>query len=239
MTPDALTTLIDATWPAASFEDVGPWTIRDGKGGGSRVSAATARNDEAITDIGSAERAMTARGQTPLYMVRSGEDALDAALAARDYDIKDPVVVYSAPVATLAHNRPPPVTTFEVWPQLACQEEIWATGGIDTPRLEVMARASAPKTTILGRLDDTPAGTLFAAVHNNICMLHAIETAHRFRRRGLARHMMTASAFWAQSQGAEIVALLVTRANDGANRLYASMGMQAVEGYHYRIKTTR
>ena len=37
---DILTTL-DATWPAAARQTMGPWIIRDGQGGGKRVPAAT------------------------------------------------------------------------------------------------------------------------------------------------------------------------------------------------------
>ena len=36
--------------------------------------------------------------QRPLFMVRAGEDDLDALLAARGYDVVDPVTVLSAPI---------------------------------------------------------------------------------------------------------------------------------------------
>ena len=99
-----------------------------------------------------------------------------------------------------------------------------------------MHRAAAPKTTVLGRMNDTPAGTAFAAIHHGTAMLHAIETAAAFRRQGMARHMIRALAHWAQDQGAQTVALLVTRANTDANALYTSLGMALVGQYHYRIK---
>ena len=235
MTPEALTTLIDATWPAKTMTDVAGWTIREGAGGGSRVSAATATPTAKINERGQAEAAMRALGQRPLFMVRHGEDALDAALEADGYAIKDPVTYYTAPTATLATERPPAVTCFQVWPPLATQSEIWDAGGVDDARLAVMARAVGPKTCVLGRVHDTPAGTAFAAIHDGTAMLHAIETAHAFRRNGLARHMIRALAFWAQDHGAAQIALLVTKANVGANALYTSLGMTPVGGYHYRI----
>ena len=37
-----LYSVIEGTWPPASEARVGPWIIRDGQGGGQRVSAATA-----------------------------------------------------------------------------------------------------------------------------------------------------------------------------------------------------
>ena len=50
--------LIDATWPAAAFRQVGPWTIRTGGGGGSRVSAATALGPVQADAWAMAEQAM-------------------------------------------------------------------------------------------------------------------------------------------------------------------------------------
>ena len=83
----ALYEVSDATWPAARKWDDGPWTLRDGAGGGKRASAATARGDVTDQDIPKAEAAMKAMGQRSLFMIREGDDALDAMLAARGYDL--------------------------------------------------------------------------------------------------------------------------------------------------------
>lgn len=234
MTPQALTALIDATWPAVRLQRAGPWTIRAGAGGGSRVSAATATAPAGADDIPAAEAAMRALGQDPLFMVRAGEAALDAALAARGYRVKDPVTLYTAPVADLAGSLPP-VTCFRVWPPLSIQRDIWAADGIGPARLAVMDRVAGPKTTILGRQDDSPAGTLFVALHAETAVVHAVEVPTRFRRRGMARAMMQGAAVWSQEAGAQGLAVVVTTANAAANAFYASLGMQAAAGYHYRI----
>lgn len=236
MTPAALTALVDATWPAKSIRDLDGWTLRTGAGGGSRVSAATALPHAKLETFPIAERAMQDMGQTPLFMVRHGEDTLDMLLENAHYLIQDEVFAYAASVEALAVNRPPPVTCFEVWPPLAAQVEIWEAGGIGDARLAIMHRANGPKTTVLGRLHDTPTGTAFAAIHNGTAMIHAVETAHAFRRQGVGRRMMQALAFWAKSKGAHTVALLVTQANTAANPLYASLGLEIVGGYHYRVK---
>jgi GNAT superfamily N-acetyltransferase len=227
--------VIDGTWPSVAKRAVGPWTIRvDGKGG-SRVSAATAEAAFSEADIAEAEYAMREVGQTPLFMIREGEDRLDAMLAARGYVIKDPVNLYAAPVAKVATERPPPVTSFEVWPPLAVQAEIWAAGGIGQGRLDVMDRARAPKTTLLGRVNDRPAGSVFVAIAADCAMIHALEIASDHRRKGLARHLTQAAAFWAQENGATFLTLVTTQANAGANALYSSLGMTLVGQYHYRI----
>jgi len=233
MTPTELTSLIDKTWPAKSISDTAGWTIRKGAGAGSRVSAATRFDDDAKVE--DAETSMRAMNQPRLFMVRQGEGTLDSDLAERGYVVKDPVTFYTAPTETLATQRPTSATCFEVWPPLATQAEIWDAGGIDDARLAVMARAKGAKTTVLGRVHDTPAGTAFGAIHSDTAMLHAIETSHAFRRQGVGRNMIRALAFWAEARKAQRVALLVTKANVGANALYTSLGMTPVGGYHYRI----
>ncbi|WP_342069091.1 hypothetical protein [Yoonia algicola] len=126
---ETLYNVIEGTWPPSAKQALGPWAIRLDDSGSSRVSAATAQAPVTDADIPLAENAMRAAGQTPLFMLRAGEGALDDMLAARGYVTKDITNVYAAPIATVATRRPPPVTSFEVWPPLAAQEEIWAAGG--------------------------------------------------------------------------------------------------------------
>ena len=228
--------LLDATWPAAACHHVGPWTIRDGQGGGSRVSAATATRPVRAEERLLAEQAMQDLGQPPLFMIRPGDEGLDAQLAAAGYVIKDPVTAYAAPVVGLADLVLPAKTAFRAWPPLAMQAEIWAAGGIGPARLAIMDRARGPKTSLLGRLQDQPAGCAFVGCHGSQVMLHALEVLPQFRRLGLGRHLLIAAARWAQEQGAETLALVVTRANPGANALYTSLGMGVVGQYHYRIR---
>lgn len=227
--------LLDATWPAAAVRRVGPWLVRDGQGGGSRVSAATALGPVRPADIVIAEQAMLALGQSPLFMIRDGDAALDERLARAGYVIKDPVLAYAAPVTLLAAQDLPPKTAFQAWPPLAIQTEIWAEGGIGPERLAIMHRAPQPKVSFLGRVQDRPAGCAFVGMAGQAAMLHALEILPMFRRHGLGRHLLIAAARWAQAQGAQNLLLVVARANLAANALYASLGMGIVGQYHYRI----
>ena len=233
---DALTLcdVIDATWPPATVQCLGPWIIRNGAGGGNRVSAATAIRAVCANDLAPAEQAMRALGQEPLFQLRPGDNAIDAMLNQAGYLVRDETAIYAAPIATLTTQRPPPVTAFTVWPPLAAQTDIWAQGGIGPARLAIMARVNGPKTTFLGRIDDRPAATLFLALHGGIAMLHALEIAPAFRRRGLAQKMTRAAAFWAQARGATTFSLLATTENRAANALYQGLGMTDVGRYHYR-----
>ena len=235
-TPDLphLFAAIDATWPAAATVEAGPWTLREGRGGGQRVSAATAQTDWRDTDIDAAERAMQLMGQIPLFMIRPGDNALDRALAARGYDVVDPVNLWVAPVEALTDRQLPRVTAFAIWEPLAIMREIWAAGGLGPARVAVMERAAEPKTGLFGRVSDHAAGAGFCAIHDGIAMVHALEILDEYRGKGLGGWMMRCSAFWAAQHGAQTMAVLCTKANDAANRLYASLGFATVGEYHYR-----
>ncbi|MEB8385698.1 GNAT family N-acetyltransferase [Rhodobacteraceae bacterium KMM 6894] len=237
--PDAQTLykVVETTWPAFASRTLGPWTLRDGRGGGKRVSAATAQAPASADDLPPAEAAMRAYGEVPRFMIRAQDNALDAMLAQAGYDIIDPVNMYAGPIAPLTVQRPPPISTFNIWPPVAIQREIWAAGGIGPARIHVMERAPAPKTALLGRENDRAAAAGFVAIHDGIAMVHALEVLPAHRRQGLARYMMLEAAFWAAAQGAHHMSVVCTRANDGANALYSSLGLSLVGQYHYRQLT--
>lgn len=225
---------LEATWPAASARGAHGFLIREGRGGGKRVSAATATGD--APDIDAAIAAMQDLGQPALFMIRAGETALDADLAARGLAVADPTALYAAPVSRLLADVPR-VTVFDIWEPLAVMEEIWAEAGIGPARLAVMHRAAGPKTALFGRIENRPAGVGFLALDREVAMIHALEVRPEARRKGLARHMLRHAAAWSARHGATHLGLAVTRANKGANALYASLGMDVVGGYHYRIST--
>ncbi|MBL8561134.1 MAG: GNAT family N-acetyltransferase [Gemmobacter sp.] len=233
MTPEGLAEGMEATWPPARKLRLGPWWLREGAGGGQRVSAASPAGDWDAADIPQAEAAMLAMGQTRLWVIH--DDArLDAALAARGYRRHDPVVAYAAPVAALA-GEVSGMAGFAHWPPLAIACDIWAEGGIGPERLAVMQRVAGAKSAILGRTADTPAGAAFVAIHGDLAMLHALEVRPALRRQGSARNILMTAAHWAQDQGAVTFSLVVTEQNAAARALYERLGMVAVGRYHYRV----
>lgn len=234
MTPERVIAAVDGTWPAARMFNEGPWTLRQGQGGGQRVSAATARAAVTDDDIPRAEAAMRQMGQRPLFMIRPQDSALDEMLAARGYALHDPVRAWVCAPEMLTDQPIPRVSVFTIWEPLAMMCEIWEQGGIGPGRLAVMERAQGPKTGLLGRWKDKPAGTAFVAIHEGVAMLHALEILPHQRRQGVAQWMMRAAAFWARDNGADTLAVLCTTANEGANGLYASLSMTPVTEYHYR-----
>jgi len=226
----------DATWPSAAFHDAGAFRVREGRGGGQRVSAATVEGGWTEADIDAAEWMHQRLGQRPLFMVRPGDEALDAALAARGYRVKDPVNIHAAPIGQLTHEAAFPMAGFPIWPPLAIMRDLWAEGGIGPERLAVMERVAEPKTSILGRVNDRASGVAFVAIHAGTAMMHALYVTPDLRRQGSAVKMMRNAAHWAQDQGAQRFSVLVTDANRPAGALYASLGMEIVGHYHYRSK---
>ncbi|RWR33374.1 GNAT family N-acetyltransferase [Sinirhodobacter populi] len=236
--PD-LFAVIDATWPAADTTMAGGFRIREGRGGGSRVSCASLEAPFAEADIDAAIAAHRGWGQTPRFMIRPGEEALDAALAARGYEAYDPVVIYETPVRELPGAEAAMIEVPPHWPPLAVLREIWDAGDIGPARLAVMERAAGPKAALLGRSGNRAAGVAFVALHAGTAMLHALFVPPAFRRRGLAQEIMRESLRWSAAQGAERFTLVVTRANAPARAVYERMGMQATIGYHYRREAAK
>lgn len=226
--------IVDGTWPAARYEQLGPFQLREGQGGGSRVSAANALGPVNDTDIEAAEQAMLAMGQKRIFCLRPGDEALDAQLAARGYEVLDPVNIYSCPVSRLTDQPIPRVMVFTVWEPLAIMRDLWATGGIGPERIAVMERAKGPKIGLLLRHRDQPCGVAFVAIHEGVAMLHALEILPDHRRQGMGQWAVRGAAIWARDQGAETFSVICTKVNDGANGLYQALGMEIVGEYHYR-----
>lgn len=234
LSPADFSTAMEATWPPAATHRIGPWIIRDGAGGGKRVSAASAEGRWIDPDITAAQAAMEALNQDPLFVIWPWDQRLDDALAIKGYTRIDPVMGYAAPVTAFA--LPKRMTTFPHWPPLEIAREIWAEVDTGPARLAVMQRAQGPKTAVLGRTADHPSGVAFVAIHDKIALIHALEVRPAHRRQGTARNILNAAAHWAAENGADRLALAVTEANHPARALYTSLGMQPVGQYHYRVK---
>lgn len=232
-TPKRLFQALDATWPCAALHKAGPWYIREGRGGGQRVSAATQEADFKPEDIDRAEFEMRALGQDALFMIRENEACLDAALESRGYHIVDPVTIYLGKAESMTADLAI-ATLLPNWPPMAIQLEIWNAGGIGANRVAVMERSQGPKMSVLTRVGDVPAGTAFVACDDTLAMLHAIQVDDMTRRQGAGRRLMQGCANWAKDQGAKWLCLAVTSANKPANGMYRALGMEPATSYHYR-----
>ncbi|MBC6442486.1 MAG: GNAT family N-acetyltransferase [Rhodobacteraceae bacterium] len=227
---------IDATWPAAHYSQAGPWCIREGRGGGQRVSAASTRARVTATDVAEAETAMQALGQPPVFMIRGDQPRVDSVLDRLGYRMKEPVGVWSGPVKRVAEGYERSLATIFAEYPMPILAEIWAAGGIGPARLDIMRRTAGPKTCILGRCGDRPRGAAFVAMHQDVAMAHAVEVCADARRQGVAERMMKAAAWWAGRTGAAELAVLTAARNTGTQAMLGKLGMRPVTHYHYRVK---
>lgn len=233
---ETLYQVTETTWPARALQEVAGFTLRDGAGGGKRVSAATLNGPMDQIDLAHAETAMRDIEQSPLFQIRHGEEALDEMLAHKGYAKVDAVNVYAAKGSDIATERPPLTGAIPCAESLQVLNEIWEAGGVNASRRAVMERCTLSKTRFISRLKDKPAGAAYAAVDQSIAMLHALEIAPEFRRNGLATWIMRQCSFWALEQKASHVAVLCTQDNQPANALYDQLGFKKVGSYHYRLQ---
>lgn len=246
MTPERLFAALDGTWSPVEIRVRDGWVLRRGAGGGKRVSAATVEELGALPDIPAAEAQMARMGQAPLFMIRAGDDALDAALARRGYVVVDPVVAMAAPAAQVAALPDDPLAAIDCTAPLAIMAEIWAAGGIGAARLAVMARSGRQRCYMLGRARDRAAGCLFVASDardgrnephgSSVAMVHALEVAPGYRRGGVARQLVEKAALWAHESGASTIAAVTLERNAAARGLFRRLGFTEVAAYHYRAR---
>ena len=231
--PAVLDAAFEASWPAATYATAGAIRIGHAPGGGDRVNSARPIGpDWTEADISRAIAIQSDWGQPPLFCLAE-DDPLARHLLARGWRAHKPTRFMSAPIARLTDRPVPRVTAFAVWPPLAIQRELWTDQGIGPARQAVMDRVRLPKAAILGRTEDRAAGVGFAAVSDDIAVLHALEVLPALRRKGSAGWMLREAAFWAAEQGAQQMLLAVTAGNAAARTLYHGLGFTDIGGYSY------
>lgn len=232
MDPAALEAL-EATWPPVEVARFGGLLAGRGAGGGGRLSSVRQVGDWAEADLEAALAQQDAWGEARLLRVLDGQPRLAEAARARGMVRRQPTAILTAPLAALAAAEIPRMTAFALWPPLAVQRALWQAHGITPARQAAMARVAGPHVALLGRQADRVAGTGFCAVCGPVTGLHAVVVEPAMRGARLAEHMLRRAAEWAQGQGAQVMALAVTRENASALRLYARLGFQEVAGYAY------
>lgn len=229
MTPDAARVMaaIRATWPAGEVRRVGPFDVPMDRDGTRRSQAARlAEGTAGPKDV----RAVEAARPGGVFGTTEG-DPIEALFEAMGYAPEGHCLLMVDPVGEAP--APPPVSGFAHWPPLAICEAMWEAHGNGAARRAPMTRAPGPKTAILLRADARPAGLLFAALHGEVAVLHAVLTLPEMRRRGVGRLGMTHAAHWAAAQGACALALPVETGNAPAIALYRSAGLRPVGAYRY------
>lgn len=235
--PNDLFKALEETWPPALVTQKGKYRVFSGEGGGKRVSATRVFEDLQEDETAEFEELLKNDADSQLFQLTPDQVIADKILQDRGYQIVDPTVLMSSSINDLHLPDVPPVTTFLGWPELQVQREVWAEGGIGSPRIAVMHRVHGPKITVLGRINDRVMGTCFAAISDGIAMVHALEIRDAARRQRLGTYMMAAASHWAaESHGAAYLAIATTEANAAAQALYEKIGMHKTCRYHYRVR---
>jgi GNAT superfamily N-acetyltransferase len=224
MTPDFLAAT-EATWPPAATRRVGPFLLRDGAGGGQRVSAATVVDSWGPDDLD----AVIAAHDVRLFRVLDGQGDLAAALERRGFPAHDETVGYIC--AADPDNAGPGAAE---WPPAPDTRALWQQDGVGPDRVAVMDRVAGPKTALVIRDDNGAVAAGFAGVDGRWVILHALFVAPVARRRGFGAAILDAVGHFGAAHRADMTGLLVTAANAGARSLYRAYGMHDAGGYHYR-----
>ena len=226
----------DICWPSIQKKTVGPWVIRKGGSGGSRVSSTTPIGEYSKEDISLAEREMHALGQSNIFQIRRKDKDLDFLLSKKGYSLVDKTLIYTCNIGEISCLTVPPVTAFNIWPPLSIMEIIWGKAGITGGRLSVMRRCDVKKTTILGRMENKAAGCAFVSQSDGIAIIQSMFVLPKYRRKGLARNILIEAAKWGLKEGSSYLALMTGKYNKEARALYDGLGMKVLESYHYRVK---
>jgi GNAT superfamily N-acetyltransferase len=235
-----------AAWPAAEVERLGGWRLRFNHGVTNRGSsvwpgpgpgAPTLEERLDAVEHFYAERGAPARYQ--LSPVSEPTD-LDAALAARGYEIYAPVSVEAASVGRVAALEPPPDVEAQCLETLP--EEWFELSG---RRGRFQGRAEDVYRALLERLRGR-AGFAQARVGGQVVAVglavasppwagvFSMLTLEGYRRRRLGEAVLAAIARWADARGARQLYLQVEVENEPARRLYERAGFRPRYGYHYR-----
>lgn len=224
---------LEATWPPVEAVRFGGLLAGRGAGGGGRLSSIRQVGEWCDADLDAALARQDAWGEARLLRVLDGQERLAEAARARGMVLRQPTAILTAPLEALAAGDIPRMTAFALWPPLAVQRAIWQAHGITPARQAAMARVAGPHVALLGRQGDRAAGTGFCAVSGPVAGLHAVVVEPAMRGARLGEHMLRRAAEWARGQGAQVMALAVTRENAPALRLYTRLGFREVAGYVY------
>ena len=238
-------------WPAAEVRALGGWRLRFNHGvtnrGGSVWPGPGSCEASLAERIEEVERFYAERGAPACYQLSPASEPpeLDAALAARGYEVHSPVSVEVAElgaVLDLAATREFDASCSDTLPE----EWFDVSGRRGRFRGEAVAVYRAMLERLHGRAGFAlaKAGGQVAAVGLSVAAppwvgVFSMLTLESHRRQRLAEAVLFAIARWAGERGAERMYLQVETENAPARSLYARVGFRPRYEYHYRRQFDR
>ncbi|MDX3005952.1 GNAT family N-acetyltransferase [Kribbella solani] len=237
--------LMNQGWPAASSTELDGWLVR--RNAGVTLRANSVLPAGAPFDLGRAldyvENLYAAQGIAPSFQVGPAAQPgdLDAYLAARRYQLRNPTLVLCATVSEVLANLPEPdvAVNISAAPDDHWMDFWWSVDGRGGSAAQAAARQilnrsralyavipSGPPVRAIGRL----------ALVGDWAGLYCLAVDPRHRRLGLAQAIIHGLLRKATTLGTERVWLQVVESNAPARALYDRLGFQVASRYHYRIK---
>jgi ribosomal protein S18 acetylase RimI-like enzyme len=232
-------------WPALVDEPLGQWRMRAAGGFTGRANSTLVLGSpdrpvlaalRAATGF-AARHGIPARTQVPVGSPTEADLAAAGWRPDDDHSGPDGVLVMTGPVTGLTGDVPDgvdaaPAPTEDCWPLLV---------GADRPTAAQRHVLTAGDDVAFGmaRRSGRLAGVVRGAVVGDLLHISRLAVAPEFRRRGLARAVLAATAAWASDRGARRYALQVTGGNHGAIALYRDLGGSEHHRYRYWLPSTR
>lgn len=232
-------------WPAAHSTELDGWLVR--RAAGVTLRANSVLPAGAPYDLGRAldyvETLYQAHGITPSFQISPAAQPtdLDAQLAARGYQVKNPTLVQCAAVADVLAALPVPMGEVNIssvaddaWTEFWWQHDGRGGSAERAVARQILDRGSALYARIM--VGDQIAAIGRLALVDDWSGLYCIAVDPAFRRQGLAQAVIHGLLLEATTSGIGQVFLSVLADNTAARTLYHRFAFSTVSRYHYRIK---
>jgi GNAT superfamily N-acetyltransferase len=235
--------LMNQGWQAADSTELDGWLVRRNAGVTLRANSVLPASapfdvDRALEYV---ENLYVAYGIQPSFQISPAVQPsdLDARLAARGYEVRNPTLVQCAAISdVLAQLRPPAIeVNISTRPSTSWIDCWWSVDGRgDDTRAaaeQILARGNALYATVPSG-DGGPAKAIGRlALVDDTAGLYCLAVDERFRRQGLASAIIHGLL---QAATTKWVWLSVLEDNLAARTLYDRLGFRTVSRYHYRVK---
>jgi GNAT superfamily N-acetyltransferase len=227
-------------WPAGETRRVDGWLWRYSGGGSQRansVSALSYQGTDVEGTIDAIEALYREHGAPVRFQVGfplSRPDDLDQRLAARGYEIHDPVT-------TLLKSVEPVTASMDVVMREAPSEgwlSVYLANVTPDRRpfaTAILARVPGPCVFAEAIREGAVIATALGVFHENTVIAECVGTASTARRQGAAAAVMRALEAWGAGLGAHTIGLQAVTTNMPAQGLYAALGYAPAGTYHYRF----